>query len=72
MYAVALRHGPDRMEKCHIVVGGGDGFGAVKIDLVLSGTPLMMAAFRTDVHLFQRQHDVAADILARSMGATSI
>ena len=64
VHAVALRYRPYGVEKRYVMVCGGDGLGTVKIDLILSGTPLMMAAFRTDVHLFQRQHDIPADILA--------
>ena len=52
------------MEKRHIVICGGDGLGTMEVHLVLAGAPLMVAAFRADVHLLQRQHNVAADILA--------
>ena len=68
MHAIALRYGTYRVEERHIMIRGGNGLSTVKIHLVLSGAPLMMAALRADVHLFQGQHDVAADILAAVHG----
>ena len=48
---------------CDLMVGTGHRVGTVEVDLVLSGTALVVAAFGLDVHGGQCQADLTAHIL---------
>ena len=53
----------DRAE-CDRIVRGLDGLGIAEIDLVLPRPLLVVGTLRTDTHLFERQADLTADVLA--------
>ena len=57
----------DRAERDR-VVRGLDRLGIPEIDLILTGALFMVGAFRADAHLFKRQADLAADVLALILG----
>ena len=50
------------------IVRGFDRLGIPEIDLILTGSLFMVGAFRADAHLFKRQADLAADVLALILG----
>ena len=61
---VSVGHRFDDALKSQRVIRRRQRIGKAEIDLILTGTFLMMGAFRPDPHLLERQADFAADVLA--------
>ena len=61
---VSSRNGFYDRIKRHGVIRGGESVGIAEIYLVLTGTLLMMRAFRPYSHLLKRQTYLAADVFA--------
>ena len=64
MKSVPGRNGFDHRTECHSMIRRTQGIGIAKIDLILSGTFLVVGGFRLDPHPLQSKADLPADIFA--------